>query len=193
MNFRFAKYVLVFCLTLSVCACESASERAAKEKVKASVINNAPSVSKMPPLPNENLEDFGWTKFDGKRQKLGEMKGKVVVLDFWATYCPPCLDEIPHLVELQTTYKAEGLEIVGLHVGGDEDKPKVAPFVAKFQMNYTLAYPDDKLSNALQNGDDRIPQTFVLDRKGNLVKQIVGFDENIKKELDDAINEALKK
>jgi thiol-disulfide isomerase/thioredoxin len=139
----------------------------------------------------KNIENMGWTKFDGSKETIASMKGKVIILDFWATYCPPCLDEIPHLVEIQNKYGAQGLQVVGLHTGGAEDRPKVPQFVEKLKMNYVLAYPEEELTNTLFQNDDRIPQTFVFDRNGKLVKKIIGFDAGIKKELDEAIKEAL--
>lgn len=141
--------------------------------------------------PSKNVEELGWQTFDNRQIKLGEMKGKVTVLDFWATYCPPCLEEIPHLVGLQEKYKAQGLEVVGLHVGGEEDRPKVPEFVEKLKMNYTLAYPEDDLTDALFGGNSAIPQTFVFGRNGKLIRKIVGFDIEKKAELDAAIEEAV--
>ena len=152
-------------------------------------INNIPQTN-LPLPPRRNIENLGWTLFDEKKQKLGEYKGKIVVLDFWATYCPPCLEEIPHLVELQNKYSE--LKIVGLHIGGDEDKPKVPAFVEKLKINYVLAYPEDELTDFLLGNNNAIPQTVVFDRNGNPVKRFVGFDEIIKVELDEAIEQAIK-
>ncbi len=76
------------------------------------LINNVPQAN-VPTL--KNIENIGWQNFDGKQETLGELKGKVVVLDFWATYCKPCLEEIPHLVKLQN--ENADLKIVGLHAG----------------------------------------------------------------------------
>ena len=112
------------------------------------------------------------------------------MLDFWATYCPPCLEEIPHLVALQNRYA--DLKVVGLHVGGDDDKPKISAFVEKLKINYELAYPQDELTDLLLGNNNAIPQTVVFDRAGNPVKRYIGFDEIIKSELDEAIEQALK-
>jgi thiol-disulfide isomerase/thioredoxin len=111
------------------------------------------------------------------------------VLDFWATYCPPCLEEIPHLVELQNKYA--DLKVVGLHVGGEEDMPKVPAFVEKLKMNYVLAYPEDELNSILLGNDNAIPQTFVFDRSGKLIERFVGYDLKVKNDLDRAVTQAL--
>ena len=124
----------------------------------ANSINNIPQTN-LPLPPGKNIESLGWTLFDGRAQKLGDYKGKVVVLDFWATYCPPCLEEIPHLVELQNKYA--DLKVIGLHVGGEEDAPQVPGFVEKLKINYVLAYPEDELSNVCWT--NAIPQTLFFE------------------------------
>ena len=125
--------------------------------------------------------------FDGKEQKLKDLQGKVVVLDFWATFCPPCLEEIPHLNELQTKYGAENLQIIGLHAGDDEDLAKVPEFVKKLNIIYPIATPEDALLRFVFAAQDEIPQTAVFDRSGNLVEKFVGFDMTVKNRLDKAV------
>jgi cytochrome c biogenesis protein CcmG/thiol:disulfide interchange protein DsbE len=180
-------------LLLSFALCLAAGCRPAAAPV--SVSNKPVSVNGVPqtnlPMPMKNVETLGWDTFEGIPEKMGEYKGKVVVLDFWATYCPPCLEEIPHLVQLQNNNA--DLRVIGLHVGGEEDRPKVPAFVEKLKINYTLAYPEDTLSSALMGAESAIPQTFVFDRDGKLVKKFVGFNRQIKSELDTAIQEALNK
>jgi len=178
----FTFYFLIFMACRPAAAPVSVSNRPIS-------INNIPQTN-LPLPPSKNIENLGWTLFDGRAQKLGEYKGKVVVLDFWATYCPPCLEEIPHLVELQNKYA--DLKVVGLHVGGEEDVPKVPAFVERLKINYVLAYPDNELSNVLLGNDNSIPQTIIFDRRGNPVKRFVGFDEIIQAELDEAIEQAMK-
>jgi len=152
-------------------------------------INNVPQTN-LPLPPTKNIENSGWTLFNQERRKLSDYQGKVVVLDFWATYCPPCLEEIPHLNELKNLYGAD-LQIVGLHVGGEEDQARVSEFVERLKIQYDLAYPEDELSRVLMGTQNAIPQTFVFDRKGKLTKKIIGFDNFLKAELDEAIEQAV--
>ncbi len=154
-------------------------------------INNVPQTN-LPLPPIKNIENLGWTLFDNKEhQPLGNLKGKVVVLDFWATYCPPCLEEIPHLVGLQDKYGSENLQIIGLHVGGEEDAPQVPAFVEKLKMNYPIATPEDNLTDILFAGESAIPQTFVFDRRGKLVQRFIGFDLRVKNNLDKVIEQEI--
>ena len=174
------------CLLFTACRPAAAPVSISNKPVS---INNIPQTNLPLPLTN-NIEKSGWTLFDQQREKLSDYKGKVVILDFWATYCPPCLEEIPHLNDLKNKYGAD-LYIVGLHVGGEEDQPSIPKFVEKLKINYTLAYPDDELSMMLMGSNNAIPQTFIFNRAGQLTKKIIGFDNIIKAELDAAIEQAI--
>ncbi len=133
-----------------------------------------------------------WTTLDGRRARGSDFQGKVLVLDFWATYCPPCRDEVPHLIALQRRYGAQGLHVVGLNVGGAEDRPKVPEFIEEFGIQYALGYPDDQMSELFFADNSAIPQTYVYDRKGRLAKRFVGFDAQTGAELERVVQAALE-
>jgi thiol-disulfide isomerase/thioredoxin len=154
-------------------------------------VNGVPSKD-APPQPLKPVGEMSWTGFTGTVNKLKDFKGKVVILDFWATYCPPCIEEIPHLKALQAKYGPEQLRVIGLHVGGEEDRPKVPAFVEKLKIDYELAYPEDNLTSFVFGQDSAIPQTAIFDRKGVLVKKIAGFNDQIRQELDDAVAKAIE-
>ena len=157
-------------------------------------INDVPQTN-VPLPPLANVESLGWQVFDSQTtdlretQKMGDLKGKVVILDFWATYCPPCLEAIPDLVKLQKENK--DVQVIGLHVGGEEDMPKVPAFVEKLKINYPLAVPQDDLSNNLMQNESAIPQTFIFNRQGKLVEKLVGYDASVKNKMEMAVAEAL--
>lgn len=140
--------------------------------------------------PWKPVTEMSWTGFDDSVKKIKDLQGKVVILDFWATNCPPCIEEIPHLMELKAKYQDE-LEVVGLHVGDEEDKAKVPEFVERLKITYPLGFPEDALSAYIFGSDTAIPQTAVFDRNGKLLKKIVGFNEQIEKELDMAVAAAI--
>jgi peroxiredoxin len=116
---------------------------------------------------------YALPNLDGKTVKNTDFLGKVVILDFWATWCPPCRMEVPHFNRLQAEYRDQGLEIVGLSLdaGGARD---VRPFVEEYKVNYTMLLATDETSQSY-GGVVGIPTTFVIDRKGTIVKKFVGF------------------
>jgi thiol-disulfide isomerase/thioredoxin len=158
--------------------------------VKPVSVNDVPSADAAG-VPRKPVPEMSWTGFDGNISKLKDLRGKVVVLDFWATYCPPCIEEIPHLMELQARYGEDNLRVIGLHVGDDEDRAKIPEFVSRLKISYPLAYPEDDLTSYIFGRQDAIPQTAVFDGKGNLVLKITGFNSGIKQQLDAAVAAAV--
>ena len=157
----------------------------------ANMTKRLPKTNKpMPPINVAN--NIGWSLTDGARKKLSDYQGKVVILDFWATYCPPCLEGTPHLVRLQNQYGKDGLIVVGLNVGGDEDRPKIADFIKQFSVQYDIAFPDDELVNLYMQNDDRIPQTIILDRQGRIVEHFVGFNQDVGVKMEEAVKKAIR-
>ena len=132
-----------------------------------------------------------FTLMDNRRMRLSDYAGQVVVLDFYATWCQPCREETPHLVRLHQRYNAAGLRIIGLNVGGDEDRARIADFTKEYQISYALGFPDREMSGLYLSDDNRIPQAFVFDRKGNLVKRFVNYDSTTPAELESVIKTQL--
>jgi len=130
-----------------------------------------------------------WTlkDLDGKPVSLADFRGKVVVLDIWATWCPPCRAEIPHFIEIQNEYKDKGVTVVGMSV--DSTGPAdVAKFVKDNGMNYPIVMADEATATAY-GADQGIPFTLVIDKHGNVVARHLGltdkdvFEDDIKKAL----------
>ncbi|MGB7926276.1 MAG: TlpA disulfide reductase family protein, partial [Pyrinomonadaceae bacterium] len=134
---------------------------------------------------------YGFTLLDNRRMRLSDYLGQVVVLDFYATWCPPCREGTPHLVDLQRRYGSQGLHVIGLNVGGPDDRKEVPGFVEEFKIQYTLGFPDPQLTENLLSDDDRIPQAFVFDRKGRLVKRFISYDNTMPAELERVVQTAL--
>src|SRR5262249_45885192 len=118
--------------------------------------------------------------------------GKVLVLDFYATWCVPCRDSVPHLIGLQKQYEDQGLKVIGLNVGGPGDEQQVPGFAKDMGIQYELAKPDEDLINLLLADSDAIPQTFVFDRQGNFVRHLIGYGPGSGEKLDAAVETALK-
>lgn len=116
--------------------------------------------------------DFKLQTADKKEVSISALKGKVVLVNFWATWCGPCVREIPDFLEVYQQYRSKGFEIVGISLdrGGWET---VTPFVAKMKMTYPVAIGDNALVEAY-GGFNAIPTSFLIDRKGVVVKQVTG-------------------
>jgi thiol-disulfide isomerase/thioredoxin len=146
----------------------------------------------MPPAKATN-SNLGWTVANIQHVRLADSRGKVVVLDFYATWCEPCRDSVPRLVDLQKRYGARGLQIVGLNVGGEDDYEKIPAFAREFQIQYQLGIPDPELEDLYTSEDQRIPQTLVIDRNGALVKRFVGYGGSVAEDLEQVIQSEIAK
>ncbi len=122
--------------------------------------------------------DFRIRTLDGRQIALSDFRGKVLILDFWATWCPPCREEIPLLVRLKKEYGEHGVEILGLTVEDPEsDADTVREFAREFGVNYIIGFaPEGMLDVFAGPGENPIPQTFVFDRQGRLREHLVGYD-----------------
>jgi peroxiredoxin len=134
--------------------------------------------------PAESSRAPAWElkDLDGKSVSSSDFKGKVVILNFWATWCPPCKEEIPGFVELQKKYGGQGLAVVGVSL--DEHRlSKVRRFIEETEINYQIVLGNVMM---MQNfGGSGLPTTFVIDRSGKIVAKHVGFTskETFEKEL----------
>lgn len=116
---------------------------------------------------------FSLKAFDGKWVRLTELRGKPVVLDFWATWCRPCRTSMPHLDELQKRYSTRGLVVIGLSV--DEESPsEVKRFAQQLGVSFRLGMANDRVLD--DYGPIRfLPTTFFIDRKGQVVRRVRGY------------------
>lgn len=114
--------------------------------------------------------DFSLTDLSGQTVKLSDYRGKVIVLDFWATWCDPCKEEIPHFIELQQKYPRE-LQLIGLSV--DDDEKPVRVFQQQYKMNYPVALANPAIASQY-GGILGLPVTFVIDRSGHIAARHIG-------------------
>ncbi|HVS20545.1 MAG TPA: redoxin domain-containing protein [Pyrinomonadaceae bacterium] len=151
------------------------------------------SACKRPSAPAAPLENSpgGWSLANNQRAKLSDYRGKVVVLDFYATWCEPCRAETPHLVNMQKQYEPQGLQVVGLNVGGEDDRGEVPKYAKEFGIQYPLGFPDDEFADHYLSDNQNIPQAFVFDRSGRLVKRFVGYNEEGGRELERVVQVSL--
>jgi peroxiredoxin len=140
-------------------------------------------------MPDVTLQDL-----NGQSVAFADFKGKVVIVNFWATWCPPCREEIPSFVRLYSDYKDKGLVIVGVALD-EKGKAVVAPFAEKNKINYPIVLdPDNAAQSAFGLGRSfGIPATFIVGRDGGIRQKLVGlrphsyFENMVKKLLDEEL------
>jgi len=168
MDFKYpAKVILLllFIVSLLFLGCET---KADTKEVKA---------------PDFTLEDLS-----GKKVTLSQYSGSVVILDFWATWCPPCRMSIPELVKLQEQYRDKGVVILGISVDSAETKNAyLSSFKEKFKINYPILRIDEKtIGTYFGNSDVSIPTLFIVNRAGMVVDMHSGYSPG-------AVEKSLKK
>jgi peroxiredoxin len=139
-------------LTIALCLCGAIAANAACD----------------PHAKPANL-NFTFQDLQGKSVSLSDYKGKVVLLDFWATWCPPCRKEIPGFVDLYNTYKSRGFVVIGVSMDDTEDTPDVKRYAAQLKIDYPILLGfgrDDDLKPAF--GELPLPTSFVIARDGRI-------------------------
>ncbi len=124
--------------------------------------------------------DVPISRLDGATIKLADFKGKVLLVDFWATFCPPCVKQAPLLAELNKRYRDRGFEVIGLTSDEKSDQVKVEEFIKKAGINYTIGYANEWVSRAFlrwtedNSGLPPLPQLFLISRDGRVVEHLIG-------------------
>jgi peroxiredoxin len=138
------------------------------------------------PAPDFQLTDVR----TGKPVRLSDYRGKAVLLNFWATWCPPCKVEIPWFVDLQKHYEAQGFAVLGVAVLDDSGQQEIAKFANEMSINYPVLLDTVAVSDQYGNVE-ALPTTFYIGRDGRIVKRVFGLssheevEENIKATLSE--------
>lgn len=144
--------------------------------------DQTPRITKSGPAPDFTLESL-----DGKNLRLSDLRGKAVLLNFWATWCGPCKIETPWLVELQNQYGAQGLQVIGVAMD-DSGKDDIAKFAKDMGVNYPVLLGKEAVGDAY-GGVPALPESFFIGRDGKIVDKIIGLKG--KAEIEDSIRKAL--
>ncbi len=142
-----------------------------------------PSITRSSPAPDFTLESL-----DGKSVHLSDLRGKAVLLNFWATWCGPCKIETPWLVELQNQYGSQGLQVIGVAMD-DSGKDEIAKFAKDMGVNYPVLLGKEAVGDEY-GGVPALPESFFIGRDGKIVDKIIGLKG--KGEIEDSIKKALE-
>lgn len=144
----------------------------------------------LPPVLPRPLPDLSVSKFGGESLSLKSLRGKVVLLDYWATWCKPCIETMPAIQKLQDKYGESGLVAMGVSIDEGSDK-KPAAFVAKRKFTYPMAWDGGARPVWKALKVVAVPALFLVNRQGQIVKQWVG--KPLEKEVEDAVIAELKR
>lgn len=173
---KLALFVWLVLVFSAFTACNSTSAGTSTEPTANAPANTADVKPKInyPPVPAAIMTSEV-KLLDGTSIKLSDKKGKVVLVNLWATWCQPCIAEMPHLVELQEKYRDQGFEVIGLD-SDDESKEDVEAFGKKQKLNYTLGWADGAVMTEFVKltGLQGIPQSILINREGQLTGVFTG-------------------
>ena len=161
-----------------------------KAEARLSLPGTLPAVAGSSTIP----EDYELPTVDGRKVRLSDYKGKVLVVDFWATWCAPCRQEIPQLVRIADHNRTRGLEVIGLHIDDDgRSTPEaIKQFVTNYEISYTVAMASNKMfTDYLGKEESAIPQTLVFNRDGRLIAHFIGYTSADAVKLETTVNQAL--
>ncbi len=143
---------------------------------------NAGGDFKGQPAPPFELKDL-----QGKSIRLSDYQGKVVLLNFWATWCPPCKEEMPWFVDLQQRYGAQGLQVLGIAMD-DGDRQAIGSFAERMGVNYPVLLGKESVANAYGNVQF-LPDTFYIGRDGKIVRHVQGLID--RRSIEETVKQAL--
>lgn len=155
----------------------------------ANTANPSPAKPKInyPPAPSAIMQ-ADIKLLDDTTFKLQDKKGKVVLVNLWATWCGPCVEEMPHLIEMHEKYKDKGFEVIGLD-SDDETKQEIEAFAAKQKLNYPLGWADGKLMNEFVKVSrlNGIPQSLLINRDGQLTGVFTGGSKKVINQMKETV------
>lgn len=131
--------------------------------------------------------DFAASDLSGKNVKLSDLKGKIVLVNFWAVWCGPCQMEIPELVDLYTTYHDKGFVVLG--VSDSSDLAEIKRFVQEHKMDYPVVVDPGSISE--EYNVVGFPTSFLIDRSGAIVQKFNGYSPNLRKKLETQIQKLM--
>ncbi|MEW6109329.1 MAG: TlpA disulfide reductase family protein [Nitrospirota bacterium] len=134
--------------------------------------------------------DFVLQDINGRNVSLSKYRGKVVLLEFWAMWCPPCRATVPELVEIQNRYKSREFVILGVSVDNGQDLIfKLSEFSKNYSINYPVLLGNEKISSSYNVRS--IPASFLIDKNGRIINSYIGYIANFESEISEQIDKII--
>ncbi len=184
--------ILLVFFALGSCGNQPAKQQAsaAQTSAKATYQDNVSLVSGIRPATGQAASDFSWYDSKGQKVSLSTLKGKTVLVNFWATWCGPCKKELPDIEAISKQYAPEGLVVIGVSEDrGDGILSDVSDFASKNGLTYQIVIDNDDIADAYGN-INAIPTSFLVNKDGQIVQKWIGvrskafFESTVEKYLD---------
>ena len=140
---------------------------------------------------SESANDFTLRDIHGQSVTLSEFEGKVVLMSFWATWCGPCKEEMPHLQKLHTDKKDDGLEVLSISTDDARSVSQVKPYIKKNGYDFTVLLDKDSSVIGSYHPAKTLPFTVVVDQQGNIAKVTHGYNPGDEVELEKVVDSLL--
>lgn len=186
--------ILLTLVTLSSCGKQPAKQPShastAQASANASYKENVSLVDQVSPATGNAAANFSWYDSVGNQVSLNSLKGKTVLVNFWATWCGPCKEELPDIEAVSKEYASKGLVVIGVSEDrGDGLLDDVSGFAAKHGLTYQIVIDNDDIANAYGN-INAIPTSFLINKDGQIAQKWIGvrnkafFESTVKKYVD---------
>jgi len=182
MNKDFIFFVALFAIILIFSGCQLKSQ---KKEVPTQNKQEETKIEQKHKMPS-----FTLTSVDGTTVNSDQFKGKVLLIDFWATWCPPCREAIPHLIQMKKEHKDEDFDIVGISLDGSDKIDKVKKFISDVGINYNICMGSDSVEKDF-GGIPAIPTIFLIDKNGSIVNKWIGFERSVADEISGEVKKQL--
>lgn len=139
----------------------------------------------------EQAYDFSWKDTNGNTVRLSELKGKVVLLDFWATWCGPCKMTIPYVEQLYEDYENKGVEVIGVNLDQGVEESTIIEFVKEKGMKY-LVIRDASGNVSSKYGVTSIPRFFFIDKQGRIANVVIGYKDDMYQAFSEELDKLLE-
>lgn len=170
-----SRYLPLALFALFLTSCGPKNEKSTTTSASTSTIGKVATVEKDAMAKEGSLApNFTWKDEGGAEHSLNDYRGKVVMINFWGTWCPPCRAELPDIVKLREEYAPKGFEVIGVALERNDNMQALRTFAEKNNLRYPIVLADETIP-AAYGGISAVPTTFIIDREGKMRNMVMGM------------------